>query len=389
MKLLIIGDALSQYTIHFSIALKRLDPSVTIDIINTRDFAIGKINPVLNATYNQVFHYRPISGIVEKIPKIRVLFRNYRGAKTLEHVKKNKEIYAVVLIHGFWKLNCEIYYKLNFLNTFTVGAVWGSDFYQRGSNESLVFKTMDSCNLVIISTKNMVDDINKVKLIDNAKIRNCLFGLAPLDLLVKMQHIGLAESKIKLGFDPDDIIITCGYNGSPNQQHLYIISTLTRIVPNIARKLKLLIPMTYGGTREYHENIKKSLIESGLDYTIYDSFLSDETIAYLRKATDIMLQIQRSDAFSGSMLEHLFSQNIIITGSWLPYQSLADNNIYYETIDDLSELDDKLISVLKNIESLSYTAKQLNTPDKFLPSLWSECIKDWHAALKEYELTSE
>jgi hypothetical protein len=384
MNILIIGDALSQYTTNFSFALKQYDPSIDIDIINTRPVKPNEKNQFKSSAYNQTIHYQPMNGLMECLPKIRVLFRNLKGNSNLRIVKKKIDDYDVILLHGFWKQNCEIYNKLNPSKPFTVAAVWGSDFYKRSSNERMVFQMMDICDLVVISTQNMVEDITAVHHIDSAKIRNCLFGLAPLERLMKMEDENSSSAKKKLGFDPDDILITCGYNGSPNQQHLAIISSLSRILKNNPKPIKLLVPITYGGDSKYHQEIKSALIHSGLDYKIYDTFLPDEVVSYLRKATSIMLQIQQSDAFSGSMQEHLFCKNIVITGSWLPYQSLLDKNIYYEAIDDLTQLDDKLLYVIDNFELLRDKASKINTKDKFVSSLWSECIKDWYNALNEY-----
>src|SRR6185437_11588757 len=102
--------------------------------------------------------------------------------------------------------------------------------------------------------------------------------------------------------------------------------------------------------------------------------------------TDLMIQIPITDAFSGSLQEHLFAQNIVIAGSWLPYQSLKDKSIYYETIDSISGLKHKILVVINNLDEIKNRIIKSNTPDKFKSSLWSESIKDWYNALSEYKL---
>jgi hypothetical protein len=81
----------------------------------------------------------------------------------------------------------------------------------------------------------------------------------------------------------------------------------------------------------------------------------------------------------------LFAKNLVIIGAWLPYQSLDEKGIYYEPIDNISELKQKLIFVFDNLDEIKNKVTKSNTPDKFKSSLWSECIKDWHSALSEYK----
>jgi hypothetical protein len=113
--------------------------------------------------------------------------------------------------------------------------------------------------------------------------------------------------------------------------------------------------------------------------------MTDEAIAYLRKATNILIQTQKTDAFSGSTQEHLFAQSVVITGEWLPYQSLKEKDIYFETIDSMTSLSKKLSDVIDNYAEIQEIVKLKNTPEKFKGSLWSECIKGWYEVLSEYK----
>ncbi|KAA9041474.1 glycosyltransferase [Ginsengibacter hankyongi] len=382
-KLLIIGDMYSQYIENFSLTLNNYDDSLEIDIVNP--ISIKEIQYEKREPYNKVFSYRPLNPIIAKIPKLRGILTKRKLNKTIDNVNKNIAQYDVILIQGFWLPNCYVFSKLNKQNIFSVGAIWGSDFYKRQENEYKIFSTIDHCDLLVISTQEMVRDVLKVKQVDQSKIRNCFFGLAPLLPLFQLQNITGKESKKILGFNEDDFIIICGYNGSPNLQHHKIISMLSQIGSKLPAKTKVILPITYGGSNEYKMEIKKELKASGLEHVIYENFLSDEKIAHLRKATDLMIQIPITDAFSGSLQEHLFAQNIVIAGNWLPYHSLKDKGIYYETIDSVTELKEKLLFVFENLTDIKNKVIQSNTAEKFKSSLWSECIKDWHSVIMEYK----
>src|SRR6185437_3983965 len=318
MKLLIIGDAFNQFVINFAYELKKYQDSIYIDIVNP--FA-NEINISLkNNPYNKIFAYPRLNPIIAKIPKLRGLINLRNLDKTIKHINENIHEYDVVLMHGMWLMHCYIFSKLKTTNLFSAAAIWGSDFYKR-ENEAKLFQTIDKCDLVVISTEEMVKDFLEVRNIEGNKIRNCLFGLAPLNYLFDLQNITAKESKKRLGLNEDDFIILCGYNGSPNHQHLEIFSILSDIKSELPEKTKLIVPLTYGGSEEYKMKVKKALEGIGMKYVVYERFLSDENTAHLRKSTDLMIQIPITDAFSGSLQEHLFAQNIVIAGSWLPYQS--------------------------------------------------------------------
>ena len=51
---------------------------------------------------------------------------------------------------------------------------------------------------------------------------------------------------------------------------------------------------------------------------------------------------------SGSMLEHLSARNIVITGSWLPYDCLDQWGIFLRRIDRLELISNELYDVLNN-----------------------------------------
>ncbi|MGN6342759.1 MAG: hypothetical protein ACTHML_17425 [Ginsengibacter sp.] len=383
MRLLIIGDDSNQYVENFSKALLQFDNSVIIDIFPVNPDSGKKYSNKNNQWFRHIYSFQSLTGFTSKIPKLRGFLTMQRIDRVINNVNENINQYDVILLHGLWQLHCYIFSKLNKKNIFTIGAIWGSDFYKRVNNSPL-FETMDECNLMVISTNQMVKDILKVKTINKDKIRNCLFGSASLQKLVELQNVTSKQSKKFLGFEENDFIIACGYNGSPNNQHLKILSVLNDIKTELPKQTKIILQITYGGSDEYKNKIKKAFAICGLDYVVYEKFLSDEEVAHLRKATDLMVQIPVTDAFSSSLREHLFAQNIVIAGSWLPYQSLKNSGIYFESIDDTSNLSSKLTFILRNASNVKEKVLKANTADKFKSSLWSECIKDWHSMLNEY-----
>src|SRR5437868_1628884 len=159
MRLLIIGQIVSQYVNNFAIALREFRNDISIDIINDYPIPNKQLIHASKGIYDRVFNEQPLFGFIEKIPKLRGLIRYFYSRRALKEVEKNIHSYDVVLLHGFWQRNCLIFKKINTQKKFSLGVIWGSDFYKRGKNEALMFSTMDLCDRISISTSGMIYDV--------------------------------------------------------------------------------------------------------------------------------------------------------------------------------------------------------------------------------------
>ncbi|MBD3807847.1 MAG: hypothetical protein IE880_03920 [Epsilonproteobacteria bacterium] len=94
-----------------------------------------------------------------------------------------------------------------------------------------------------------------------------------------------------------------------------------------------------------------------------------------------MINILVTDSFSGSMQEFLYANNIVITGSWLPYDVFDNEGIIYEKIDSAGKLSDKLEDILSNLQSYKTNLdKNIDIISKL--SSWKYNIQNWMEALK-------
>jgi hypothetical protein len=358
MKILVIGDAFSQYTIAFSRFLKQYDPAVVIDIINTR-LAKSDIELADPNVYDEIYESAFINTVIQ---------------------------YDIICLQGFWEVVLSIYNRLVTKDIFTVGMIWGSDFYRRDHSARSLSGILDRCDRVLIPTDEMAEDVLKVYSLPLGKIRKCMFGLEPLETLMTMKNISSAKAKRRLGLRADSFAITCGHNASPFQNHPVIIDHLIQIIPKLPANYVLIFPFTYGGNESYISSVKDKLKKSSLNYHIIEDYMSDEEVSLLRLATNIFIHVQPTDAFSGAMREHLFSKNIVVTGSWLPYQALVQNNIYFETINGLQFLGRKIAEILDNYPEGKRKAELYNTPEKFEQYRWPEVIQNWHQIFLEYKI---
>ena len=119
-----------------------------------------------------------------------------------------------------------------------------------------------------------------------------------------------------------------------------------------------------------------ALNNTSLNSLVLDEFLTPTENACLRKISDILLNLPLSDQFSGSMQETLYAENIVLTGSWLPYEELLNQGIYMHSIDVFNNFSEELILIVKNLNSFKLnTSKNKEIIRTF--SHWNITIDCW------------
>lgn len=389
MHILVVGDINSSHIQSFNKSLieygAQQSISITLDAIHIH----STVDEGRYSDYEQLFVPNVmLPPFIRSIPKIRVLVKRLNNRLMYRKIKRQIKGYDCILLHGFWKKSLDVVSALNVSEAHIVGAFWGSDFYRRNRRyDNQLQNVLQRCNRIIISTRKMEQEIVQEFKIDSKKIDNVLFGVQALQMLFDFHSISKAEAKKKILQGTSPFVITCGYCARPEMRHKEIIAEIKKVEKHLPQDYILVFPMTYSGNKQYIEVVRNLLRESKLQYLILDSYLSDEDVVYLRKATDVFIQIQTTDANSGSMQEHIVAQNVVITGRWLPYQEYVENNIYFATIDTPNELSQKLVQILLDWDAFIQKVRQYNLPEKFRSSLWSETIKDWFQVITKNKIT--
>ncbi len=365
MKILMFADTGSVYVLNFLRWVTEKRPNYLIDVITPREKNLD-IQNVREITFLR-------DSLLAKIPKLRGLIR----LKQKRNYILQNESYDVCHIHF-------VSPYLSFLtNTFAkkcsylICSIWGSDFY-RASDRQRRIQTKLYENSSVITSNNEYsaldfDHYYQVKY--SEKLRICRFGLAPLEVLRKLELNKMGCRK-HLGLPEDSIIVTVGYNNSPGQQHIEILKSIKKRRKEIPENLFFILPMTYGATNEYRNTVRKYVEQHSLRYKIFDRFMPDEEMAMLRRASDIMIQVQITDQFSGSMQEHLYSENVVITGDWLPYGTLDEKGIFMLKVSSVEEVGEKLVYALNNLDSLKEKCKK-NPEIIWELSSWEKNIQSW------------
>lgn len=255
--------------------------------------------------------------------------------------------------------------------------LWGSDVMRaKDENIKKMQYGFEHCRY-IKSSDNLRDALNyRVGNLYDAKFKVLYFGnsdFAKIDSLRSEQSSTIKESLIKA--DGQSLVIVCGYNASLAQNHLDIIKAIGDARMSFDRNVHLVFPLTYGGNDAYFQEIENKLKETGLPYTLLTHFLSSEELATLRKCSDVVINIQDTDALAGSLQDHLYCGNVCIFGDWLNYQIYVDNNVYYVKT-SREGLSERIVSVINNFESYAQKCSANHEIIKELLS-WDSVIHKW------------
>ena len=302
------------------------------------------------------------------IPKLSMLFRMWYIKEIIQ--KNNFDVINIHVSRWFYLLILPWLTQKKVIVTF-----YGSDFY-RTSNfikniQTLLYKNADAITFTNPLTKESF--LNYYKNFEN-KSYVCRFGLKTLNFIDKNRNIDKKDLRQSLKYSLEKIIVTCGYNSTKEQQHDKLIENILKLPNELLIKVQFIFPMTYADNTN-KEKIRNILKQTNLDYIILEDFLYGDDNANIKLASDIMINILETDSFSGSMQEFLYANNIIITGSWLPYEVFDKAGIQYIKINDINELSFKLERIIDSEIKTFDTLKNKNIIAEL--SLWNNTIESW------------
>lgn len=252
--------------------------------------------------------------------------------------------------------------------------LWGSDYYRISDVKKRQLKSLyDKVDKITFTNKSMEKEFLDYYNDYFEKVEVHRFGLKTLDEIKKLHSDTRIEEKKrefkeKYNIPEKKYIVTCGYNASPGQQYEEMIKALEKIKDKKLKNLVFLFPMSYGDDA-YRNKVINLLGKSKINSRVLLEYFENEETALFRMISDIMINVQVTDQLSGSMQETLFAGNIVINGSWLPYGILKNKKIYFEEVDKIDQLSDKIEYCIENIETLK--KKNINNAR----GIWS--ISSW------------
>ncbi len=373
MKILIIGNANSSMYLNGHARWLKLayGQETVVDLFSTHPIENDKKNEPL--LFDHLF-FAYTKGLLSKIPGVK---RKFLMPLNFRALPDSYDIIQVHYVSSFLKTIAPYFHQKS---KKVVTSFWGSDFYKESnkSREKIAQNILKYSDAITLGNPEMIDHFKQFYYPKFQNPELCFFGNDLIEQMQLLKETNKFQSKNYLQFDAHKITITLSYNASQNNQHLKILESFSSNEYFLSKKdqVELIVPLTYGGTKEYLASIQKKLNELPFSFQILDTFLTPEQVFHLRNATDIFIHLPLSDALSGSLREHLFAKNLVITGNWLPYRILKSNSIYIHQLNSIEELPQKLNDLLANFDA--ETQHCLNNPSLvYNISSWQAVITGW------------
>jgi hypothetical protein len=283
-----------------------------------------------------------------KLRGLRVFATKYKQIRFFSKFSKNRK-YDIINIHFANRYMSYVYKYLRAMSNNIVMSPWGSDIMRRPKKNleqlSYLYQKADyitlSANVAWPIVNIVLDDFK----IDPKKLVGGFWGSDLVDFAIKNgKTISQEDAKDRFGLT-GQYVVTCGYNRQEAQQHKAIIEAIDKKRKQLPGNLILLFPMTYGNMTyqgKYVEEVKDECKKRNLQAIFVTDFLSVEDLYKLRKATDIFVHVQTTDAGARSVYEYILCNKKIVQGSWMNYAELESfSPLFYfpvKKLDDLGEV---------------------------------------------------
>lgn len=369
MRILFLGNANNPLLINLASELRKLDTSLSIDIVSEA--------PVINSSaagaFNAIYAL-PSGKFFRSIRGVKTAWMAMQFRRTLRSIGKKYDAVQMFFMHVGYTRSLKL---VRALSPKFIVTVFGSEIYR---SPAFILKQLEPmarmADLVTASNPDTLRDFCKRFEIPQSKTGLARFGLRPLDAIVAQKDCSLSEHKIAAGLPKDSFVIACGYNATAGQQHEIMIDSIARMKAKLPANYLLVFPVAMGDPGRI-EIIRSKLNAAGLKHHFIDKYLPDDQLAHFRAASDVMIQVQITDQLAGAMQEHICAGSLVITGSWLPYSILDQTGVVYWKVEKPEQVGERLAEIIQDAES-NKKAVAGNMQRILDLSSWENNAKDWY-----------
>lgn len=375
-KILIIGSASDDKYIGNSLrACKSKTDDIHFDLFSTKT----KTNcPFLSVVDHIVYTKRYYLSLFYRIPKLRGYCNQQDLLKSLKNFiiecKSNGMYYDSCHIHFLNPIYAKIVEDLKLIANQIIITPWGSDILRVKRTNIPQLRLLAQKSDITATSKysRFGQEVMRTLNITDDKFYDLSFGLVAVDEILKLENVNNTKAKHALNID-NHYTIVVGYNGNPAHHHLSVIKALSTIKNQLPSNYILLFPLTYGGNSEYIQQIKNLLEQEQLNYKFFTEYMSNKQVALLRKATDLFIHAQTSDANSGTIAEYLLCRKKIVNPSWITYphhEQYGNPFYYFQNFEVLPEI---ILQAIQAKESIV----PVQLVEEIKKTSWAVRAKEW------------
>ena len=289
-----------------------------------------------------------------KFRRLRFLVIQHRQRQFFSRFSKGRK-FDIINVHFPNRYMSCVIKSLRAMSNNIVITPWGSDLLRRDKTSLKRLKILyKKADYITIKAKpaSLLGPMGKIILedfkIDPKKTVGSFWGTDIVDFAIKNgDSISQDDAKERFGLSRR-YVITCGYNRQEAQRHKDIIAAIDQKKKQLPQNMALLFPMNYGNKSnngeymKYINEVEEECKKRKLDAIFVTEFLSVEDLYKLRKATDMFVHVQKTDAGSRCVYEYILCNKKIVHGSWMTYKKLETYKpLFYfpvKRIEDLGEV---------------------------------------------------
>ncbi len=371
MKILIIGDADSIYIEGY-----------IRNIFSNNDFIVLATEKNNNIEYSRFYANNNINVecfsdlYISNIPGIRNFIGTIIFSKKL--IKKYG-FFDFIHIHGLNHYRGNLAINVMNIKTKLIISVWGSELLRSNKKQISIYKKYyDIANKVTFENRNVLNKfLTEYPKIDNKKLYIINFGDEIFDYIDNIQKPNKINYLKSIDINKKYFIISVGYNRNKAHHHYEILESILKLPREIQQQILIVLCMTYGPHDYEYENKVNCLLKSfhGIS-KIYTEFLNKQNMSELLSAVDIFIHGQTTDSQSMTLMEYLYTNTIVLNGSWLEYPIIEDNKIFMIKYNKYSEISNLLLKIINNF---NYYFNKTNFNHDALEKIFNwKCVKnDW------------
>ncbi len=332
-KILIIGDITDKHNERF---IKQLNKSNKLIIY------IFSYTNIKNDYTNKLFFVnKRFPNIFYKIPKIKGFLNIIDTTICLKRISNNQK-FDIININALSKHFIFSYKILRKMCNVLIITPLGSDVYRISKFQKWIYsKIYNYADFIVAAPLSFQTDVKEIFKVKNNKLVNLDFGSDIIDSIIE-NKITKYDAKKYFNIE-NNYVISCGYNASPAQNHKIIIQEIVKIKDKLPNNYILLFQMTYPNNNEYKRGVEDMLRKYDINYIMFSNYLQDIDIVKIRKATDLFIHIQNTDAYAGSIQEYLLSGSKVINAAWINYPDLEKHGYPYYIVNKFEELSDVIV----------------------------------------------
>ena len=369
MKVLLIGNPESIWTKEF-IDKVLLPIGASVSLQGDPD-ADGRFDDYYRESGVRMIGQYQLSPLIMKVPKIRVLHREWQKRAALKPYKGEFDAIIVLYVTPF-ALKCAK--GLAKTNTKRYAVFIGSDILRSSGKKTTSMRKLLKDNQTFVICESCQTEAAFHSEIGRAIVQSAkviYFGDAPFQYIDDQLELGINKCKKQYGIPEDKISVCIGYNASQAQQHLKVIEQIGKLDDEIRRKIIA--------------ELDAAMKSSGIGYCILTKFLCPNEVAALRVATDIFINAQTTDSISASVMEAYYAGARLLNAGWLKYREFSNWGLDYDVF---KSFEDICLLIERNVENLRERSN-INRGTVIRNWSWNTCKDRWSDMLNKGETKND